>query len=88
MNNDKLFGGRKFAPLASEVRRGIAAEVMPAVRGAVSDVKKMILSFDDQEDVLDFVGGIDSPKLSQVGADLPRSSGPYQGSSSLHRLDT
>lgn len=71
VNNDKLFGGRKFAPLASEVRRSIAAEVMPAVRGAVSDVKKMILSFDDQEDVLDFVGGTDSPKLSQVGAACP-----------------
>lgn len=71
VNNDKLFGGRKFAPLASEVRRSIAAEVIPAVRGAVSDVKKMILSFDDQEDVLDFVGGTDSPKLSQVGAACP-----------------
>lgn len=71
VNNEKLFGGRKFAPLASEVRRSIAAEVMPAVRGAVSDVKKMILSFDDQEDVLDFVGGFDSPKLSQVGAACP-----------------
>lgn len=71
VNNDELFGGRKFAPLASEVRRSIAAEVMPAIRGAVSDVKKMILSFDDQEDVLDFVGGIDSPKLSQVGAACP-----------------
>ncbi|WP_433940482.1 bifunctional aldolase/short-chain dehydrogenase [Paenibacillus lautus] len=71
VNNDKLFGGRKHAPLAAEIRRSIAAEVMPAVRGAVSDVKKMILSFDDQDDVLDFVGGIDSPKLSQVGAACP-----------------
>ncbi|GIO96554.1 putative oxidoreductase YuxG [Paenibacillus lautus] len=71
VDNDKLFGGRKFTPLASEVRRSIAAKVMPAVRGAVSDVKKMILSFDDQDDVLDFVGGADSPKLSQVGAACP-----------------
>lgn len=71
VNNDKLFGGRKHAPLAAEIRRSIAAEVMPAVRGAVSDGKKMILSFDDQDDVLDFVGGIDSPKLSQVGAACP-----------------
>lgn len=71
VNNDKLFGGRKHAPLAAEIRRSIAAEVMPAVRGAVSDAKKMILSFDDQDDVLDFVGGIDSPKLSQVGAACP-----------------
>lgn len=71
VNNDKLFGGRQHAPLDSEVRRSIAAEVMPAVRGAVSDVKKMILSFDDQADVLDFVGGSDAPKLSQVGAACP-----------------
>ena len=71
VNNDKLFGGRKHAPLAAEIRRSIAAEVMPAVRGAVSDAKKMILSFDDQDDVLDFVGGIDSPKLSQAGAACP-----------------
>ncbi|MEC0202938.1 bifunctional aldolase/short-chain dehydrogenase [Paenibacillus lautus] len=71
VNNDKLFGGRKFTPLASEVRRSIAAQVMPAVRGAVSNAKKMILSFDDQDDVLDFVGGADSPKLSQVGAACP-----------------
>ncbi|MGO4789997.1 bifunctional aldolase/short-chain dehydrogenase [Paenibacillus sp. 2KB_20] len=71
VDNDKLFGGRKHTPLASEVRRSIAAKVMPAVRGAVSDVKKMILSFDDQDDVLDFVGGADSPKLSQVGAACP-----------------
>ncbi|MGG4102629.1 bifunctional aldolase/short-chain dehydrogenase [Paenibacillus lautus] len=71
VDNDKLFGGQKHTPLASEVRRSIAAKVMPAVRGAVSDVKKMILSFDDQDDVLDFVGGADSPKLSQVGAACP-----------------
>ncbi|MGG3306130.1 bifunctional aldolase/short-chain dehydrogenase [Paenibacillus lautus] len=71
VDNDKLFGCRKHTPLASEVRRSIAAKVMPAVRGAVSDVKKMILSFDDQDDVLDFVGGADSPKLSQVGAACP-----------------
>ena len=31
----------------------------------------MILSFDDQEDVLAFVGGADSPELSQVGAACP-----------------
>lgn len=71
VSDEKLFGGLKHAPLASDVRRKLASEVMPVVRGAVSDVKKMILSFDDQKDVLDFVGGKDSPKLSQVGAACP-----------------
>ncbi|MFH0071126.1 bifunctional rhamnulose-1-phosphate aldolase/short-chain dehydrogenase, partial [Peribacillus sp. NPDC056705] len=31
----------------------------------------MILSFDDEEDVLAFVGGHQSPQLSQIGAACP-----------------
>ena len=71
VDNAKLFGGLKHAPLPPETRRKIAAEVMPAVRGAVSGDKKMILTFDDADDVLAFVGGADSPELSQVGAACP-----------------
>ncbi|GAB6931294.1 bifunctional aldolase/short-chain dehydrogenase [Paenibacillus sp. JCM 10914] len=71
VNEETLFGGVKHAPLSSDVRRKIAAEVMPAIRGAVSDVKKMILSFDDEEDVLAFVSGHQSPQLSQIGAACP-----------------
>ncbi|MDQ0173009.1 bifunctional aldolase/short-chain dehydrogenase [Paenibacillus tundrae] len=66
-----LFGGVKHPALAAEVRREIVSRVMPTIRGAVSDSKKMILSFDDQDDVLAFVGGADSPQLSQVGAACP-----------------
>ncbi|PWV89342.1 rhamnulose-1-phosphate aldolase/alcohol dehydrogenase [Paenibacillus cellulosilyticus] len=71
VNEAKLFGGVKHAALPADVRRQIASQVMPTIRGAVSDSKKMILSFDDQDDVLAFVGGQDSPKLSQVGAACP-----------------
>src|SRR5690606_13647429 len=67
----KLFGGARYESLPSDVRKSIVAEVMPAVRGAVSDVKKMILSFDDADDVLSFVNGSDSAALSQVGAACP-----------------
>ncbi|MCA0754733.1 bifunctional aldolase/short-chain dehydrogenase [Paenibacillus sp. N4] len=66
-----LFGGVKHEVLPADVRRTVAAQVMPTIRGAVSDAKKMILSFDDQEDVLAFVSGHNSPKLSQVGAACP-----------------
>jgi len=71
VNEAKLFGGAKHAALPADVRRSIAAQVMPTVRGAVAGAKKMILSFDDQDDVLAFVGGADAPKLSQVGAACP-----------------
>ncbi|MBM7564168.1 bifunctional aldolase/short-chain dehydrogenase [Paenibacillus sacheonensis] len=71
VNEAKLFGGVKHASLEAGVRRSIASQVMPTIRGAVSDVKKMILTFDDEADVLTFVGGSDSPALSQVGAACP-----------------
>lgn len=71
VNEAKLFGGQKYAPLAADVRRSLAAEVMPTIRGAVNEEKKMILTFDDEADVLSFVGGEASPSLSQVGAACP-----------------
>ncbi len=71
VDESQLFGGVKHEALAREVRRSIAAQVMPVIRGAVSDTKKMILSFDDGDDVLQFVGGRKSPELSQVGAACP-----------------
>ncbi|CAM4063139.1 bifunctional aldolase/short-chain dehydrogenase [Paenibacillus alkaliterrae] len=66
-----LFGGVKHEVLAADVRRSVAAQVMPTIRGAVSDAKKMILSYDDEADVLAFVSGQNSPQLSQVGAACP-----------------
>jgi rhamnulose-1-phosphate aldolase/alcohol dehydrogenase len=71
VNEAKLFGGVKHEALPEDVRRSIASQVMPFIRGAVSDALKMILTFDDQADVLQFVGGENSPNLSQVGAACP-----------------
>ncbi|NEW09064.1 bifunctional aldolase/short-chain dehydrogenase [Paenibacillus sp. SYP-B3998] len=71
INEAKIFGGVKYAALSAGVRRHIAAGVMPTIRGAVSDAKKMILTFDDETDVLQFVGGHDAAELSQIGAACP-----------------
>ncbi|WP_127536020.1 bifunctional aldolase/short-chain dehydrogenase [Paenibacillus illinoisensis] len=71
VDEGSLFGGVKHPALAAEVRREIVAKIMPTLRGSVSDSKKMILSYDDQDDVLAFVGGANSPELSQVGAACP-----------------
>lgn len=67
----KLFGGARFEPLAPEVRKRLAAQVMPAIRGAVGDEKKMLVTFDDGEDVLQFVNARDAAQLSQIGAACP-----------------
>jgi rhamnulose-1-phosphate aldolase/alcohol dehydrogenase len=44
---------------------------MPVIRGAVSDEKQMILSYDDHEEVLEFVNSVQAPELSQIGAACP-----------------
>jgi rhamnulose-1-phosphate aldolase/alcohol dehydrogenase len=67
----KLFGGLKTEALFSERRKETASLIMPVVRGAVSDSKKMILTFDDAEDVLGFAGSKDAARLTQVGAACP-----------------
>jgi rhamnulose-1-phosphate aldolase/alcohol dehydrogenase len=71
IEDENLFGGRKAEALPEKERRAVAAAVMPLIRGAVSDERKMILTFDDAEDVLRFVGGVISEKLSSVGAACP-----------------
>ncbi len=67
----KVFGGSQVEALAEESRKAILAAVMPVIRGAVSDVKKMICTYDGSEDVLQFVNSKDAKDLSQVGAACP-----------------
>lgn len=66
-----VFGGGKYDSLAAEEQKRIVAKVMPVIRGAVSDEKKMLLTYDNAEDVLEFVNSHDAAELSQVGAACP-----------------
>jgi rhamnulose-1-phosphate aldolase/alcohol dehydrogenase len=70
------FGGRKVEPPAPERREALLAEVLPALRGALSsgleESSHKILRPDYiSEEVLTFVCGRDSRDLSQVGAACP-----------------
>ena len=66
-----VFGGQKYQSLSDEEAAGILAKVMPVIRGAVSEEKKMLLTFDRGEDVLQFVNSYQAPELSQIGAACP-----------------
>ncbi|MGY3836544.1 bifunctional aldolase/short-chain dehydrogenase [Bacillus atrophaeus] len=65
------FGGERYESLQAEERRQILAKIMPVIRGAVSSEKKMILSYDNADDVLQFVNSVKAPELSQIGAACP-----------------
>jgi rhamnulose-1-phosphate aldolase/alcohol dehydrogenase len=66
-----LFGGSKYEALPEAERREILTQILPAVRGAVSQEQRMIVTYDDADDVLTFVDSHDAPSLSQVGAACP-----------------
>ncbi len=66
-----VFGGPRVTTLAVEVRRDIAAQVAPVLRGLVSAEKRQILRFEDGEDVLDFVSSWDASRLTKIGAACP-----------------
>ncbi|SIS92401.1 bifunctional aldolase/short-chain dehydrogenase [Alicyclobacillus vulcanalis] len=65
------FGGERLAPLDPDARRRIAVEVLPFIRGLVTERQGAILSFDDSPEFLEFAGSHEAPKLSQVGAACP-----------------
>ncbi|MDR4228302.1 bifunctional rhamnulose-1-phosphate aldolase/short-chain dehydrogenase [Bacillus mojavensis] len=71
INQKQRFGGRRYESLPADKRKQILAGIMPVIRGAVSDEKQMILSYDDHEGVLEFVNSVQAPELSQIGAACP-----------------
>lgn len=71
VDEEKLFGGQKVASLDESERREVLAQIMPVIRGAVSDEKHMILTYNDDEDIRQFVNSHDAKELSQVGAACP-----------------
>jgi len=71
INAEQTFGGAKYESLTEEDAKEILAAVMPVIRGAVSEEKKMLLTYDRGDDVLEFVNSHDAKTLSQVGAACP-----------------
>lgn len=67
----ETFGGVKYQGLGEAERKEVLADIMPYVRGQVFEEKAMLLTYDDNEEVLTFVNSKDAEKLSQVGAACP-----------------
>jgi len=64
-----LFGGLEHPALAD--RKKIAAEILPALRGAVSSNRRVIAHFTDDEDALAFAGSQWVKNLSALGTSCP-----------------
>src|SRR5699024_4696143 len=67
----ELFGGAKYESLGKNEREDILAQVLPVIRGQVSEDNKMLVTYDDSENILSFVNSQNAKELSQVGAACP-----------------
>ena len=67
--NRPSFGGSRYAPHAE--RQKIAVQLMPFLRGSVSTQQRMIGSFTDMREVLDFVNAHAAPELAYLGTSCP-----------------
>ncbi|MBX2824048.1 MAG: bifunctional rhamnulose-1-phosphate aldolase/short-chain dehydrogenase [Gammaproteobacteria bacterium] len=65
------FGGRLHQPLPADQRRQLAQQLMPDIRGLISQDQYKIGHFDDSEAVLDFVCGKTMPELAALGTSCP-----------------
>lgn len=65
------FGGRKRQPLDADERRSKAARIGPTLRGVVGSGSRMVLRYDDSQEVLEFVDSARGRELSAIGPATP-----------------
>jgi rhamnose utilization protein RhaD (predicted bifunctional aldolase and dehydrogenase)/NAD(P)-dependent dehydrogenase (short-subunit alcohol dehydrogenase family) len=67
--NSQSFGGAKYKP--HQQRQAIAVELMPFLRGSVSSGQRMIGSFTDIPEVLEFINSHSAKELAYLGTSCP-----------------
>ncbi|QKS69758.1 bifunctional aldolase/short-chain dehydrogenase [Paenalkalicoccus suaedae] len=67
----QTFGGVKYSSLSEDQRKESLSAVLPHLRGQVFEEKAMILTYDDNTEILSFVNSQHAENLSQVGAACP-----------------
>jgi rhamnose utilization protein RhaD (predicted bifunctional aldolase and dehydrogenase)/NAD(P)-dependent dehydrogenase (short-subunit alcohol dehydrogenase family) len=67
--SSRIFGGQQHASLQN--RREVALEILPFLRGRVSAHKRLIGSYSELPEVLEFVNSADAEKLAYLGTSCP-----------------
>jgi rhamnulose-1-phosphate aldolase/alcohol dehydrogenase len=65
------FGGEKFPSLPAEQRRNIITDVLPFIRGKVSQQNRFIGTVQDDDLTLQFINSKDAPELAELGTSCP-----------------
>ncbi|HJR81693.1 MAG TPA: bifunctional rhamnulose-1-phosphate aldolase/short-chain dehydrogenase [Anaerolineales bacterium] len=68
---DQTFGGQKYQSLDEKTRNEILVQVLPVLRGKVSQSQRFIGTVHTTESVLQFVNSMDAPRLAEIGTSCP-----------------
>ncbi len=68
---DAAFGGARFQPLSDEQRDSVLVDVLPTLRGMVSQQNRFIGTVQADAAILQFVNSHDAPRLAELGTSCP-----------------
>ncbi len=68
---EESFGGGKYQSLPSKKRRDLLTEVLPFIRGKVSEQNRFIGTVQDDEITLQFINSKDASRLAELGTSCP-----------------
>ncbi|BCS32316.1 short chain dehydrogenase [Luteitalea sp. TBR-22] len=67
----QTFGGQKYAALDEATRESVLLQVLPWLRGQVSQSRRMIATLQHDATILRFVNSHDAPRLAELGTSCP-----------------
>lgn len=68
---EETFGGAKFESLDKDKRREVFWEVLPFLRGKVSQQNQFIGTIQDDSTTLEFINSKEAPRLAELGTSCP-----------------
>ncbi len=67
----ETFGGQKVAPLGEAERNEVLQQILPTLRGLVSQENRFVATVEARPEVLAFVSSHDAPRLAELGTSCP-----------------
>ena len=67
----QTFGGQQYQSLDEAGRHAVFAEILPWLRGQVSQYKRFVGTVQEDDAILRFVNSHDAPRLSELGTSCP-----------------
>jgi rhamnulose-1-phosphate aldolase/alcohol dehydrogenase len=68
---EKTFGGQRVRPLGPDKRREVLVELLPWIRGQLSQGRRFVGTVQDDDRMLRFVNSADGPRLAALGTSCP-----------------